>query len=53
MRGAVSVGEDPLGVAMRLPDLTQHGEYGLGQGQGSLLVAFADDPQEHLLGVDG
>jgi hypothetical protein len=38
---------------MDLPDLAKHGEYGLGQGQGSLLVAFADHPQEHLLGVDG
>ncbi len=38
---------------MDLPDLAEHDKDGLGQGQGSLLVAFADHPQEHLLGVDG
>ena len=53
MRGALAIGEEPLGVAMDLPDLAEHGEHGLGQGQGALLVAFADYPQEHLPGVDG
>jgi len=53
MEGAVAVGEEPLGIAMGLPDLAKHAEGGLGQGQGALLVAFADHPQEHLLGIDG
>ena len=53
VRGAVSIGEEPLLVAMELPDLPKHGQDRLGQGQGPLLVAFADHPQEHLLGVDG
>ena len=35
------------------PDLAEHGEDRIGQGQGALLVAFADDPQEPLLRVDG
>ncbi len=51
--GAFSVGEEPGPAAMDLPDLAKHGEERFGQGQGSLFVAFADDPQEHLLGVDG
>ena len=53
MIGALAVGEEPLAAAMDLPDLAQHGEDGLGQGQGALLVAFADHPQEHLFGIDG
>jgi len=53
MRGTLTVGEEPLGVAMDLPDLAKHGECGLGQGQGAFLIAFADYPQEHLLGIDG
>ena len=51
--GALAVGEEPLGAAMDLPDLAEHGEGWLAQGQGSLFIAFADDPQEHLLRVDG
>jgi len=53
MRGAVAVGKEPLPVAMDLPDRAKHGESRLSQGQGSLLIAFADHPQEHLLGIDG
>ena len=53
MRGAEAVGEEPPGVAVDLPDLAEHGQGRLGQRQGPLLVAFADDPQEHLLGIDG
>jgi len=53
MRGAVAVGEKPLPIAMDLPDRTKHGESRLGQGQGSLFIAFTDDPQEHPLRVDG
>ena len=53
MIGALAVGEEPLAAAMDLPDLAQHGQRRLGQGQGSLFVAFADDSQEHLLGVHG
>lgn len=53
MRGAVAVGEEPLGMTMDRPDLAKHGESRLGQGQGSLLIAFADHSQEHLFGIDG
>ena len=53
MRSAVAVGEEPLGMTMDPPDLAEHGEDRIGQGQGALLVAFADDPQEPLLRVDG
>jgi len=53
MIGAVAVGEDPRPAAVDLPDLTQHGQGRFGEGQGSFFVAFADDPQEHPLGVDG
>ena len=52
MRSPLAVGEEPLGVAMDLPDLAEHEQDGHGQGQGPLSVAFADDPQEHPLGVD-
>ena len=48
MRGAFPVGEEPLGIAMDLPDLAKHGEYRLGQGQG--LLHF---PPEHVLGIGG
>ncbi len=51
--GAFSVDEELRGAAMDLPHLTENGERRFGQGQDSLFVAFADDPQEHLLGVDG
>jgi len=40
-------------MTVGLPDLAKHGPYRLGQGQGPFLVALADDPQEHLLGIDG
>lgn len=53
MSGALAVGEEPLPAAMDFPDLAQHGACRLGQGQGSLFVTFADDPQEHPLGVEG
>ena len=53
MSGALTVWEEPLVAAMNLPDLTEHGQCRLGQRQDSLFVAFADDPQEHPLGVDG
>ena len=53
MGGAVAIGKEPVGVAMGLPDLAKHDQDRRGQGQGSLLVAFADDPQEHLPGIDG
>lgn len=52
MSRALAVGEEPLRAAMDLPDLAQHSPCRLGQGQGSLFVAFADDPQEHPLRVD-
>ena len=52
-RCVLAVGEEPLGAAMVLPDLAEHGQCRLGQWQGSLFVAFADDPQDQLLGVDG
>lgn len=50
---AFAVGEKPLAAAMDFPDLTQHGQGRLAQRQGTLFIAFADDPQEHPLGVDG
>ena len=53
MIGALAVGEEPLAAAVDLPYLSEHGQRWLGQGQGSLFVAFADDSQEHLLGVHG
>ncbi len=53
MSGADTVGEEPQAVLVGFPDLAEHGQCRLGQGQGPLLVAFADDPQEHLLGIDG
>ena len=53
MSGALAVGEEPLRATMDLPDLAQHGPCRIGQGQGTLFVAFADDPQEHPLRVDG
>jgi len=53
MRRAGAVGEQPLGMAMGFPDGPKHTEDRLGQGQGPLLVALADDPQEHLFGIDG
>jgi hypothetical protein len=53
MSRALAVGEEPLFVAMDLPDLAQHGPCRLSQRKNSLFVAFADDPQEHPLGVDG
>ena len=53
MRDARTAGEEPLGVAMDLPDLAEHDKDGLGQGQGAFLVAFADHPQEHLFRIDG
>jgi hypothetical protein len=53
MSGADAVGEEPQAVLVGFPDLAKHGQRRLGQGQGPFLVAFADDPQEHLLGIDG
>ena len=53
MSGVLAVGEEPLLAAMDLPNLAEHGPCRLGQGQGALFIAFADDPQEHPLGVDG
>ena len=53
MRSPLAVGEEPLGIAMDLPDLAEHEQDRHGQRQGALPVAFADHPQEHLLGVDG
>ena len=47
-------GRATFSLRWSLPDLTQHvARVGVGQGQGSLFVAFADDPQEHPLRVDG
>jgi hypothetical protein len=53
MIGADAIGEEPQAVLVGLPNLAKHGQCRLGQREGSLLVAFADDPQEHLLGIDG
>ncbi len=53
MSSAFAVGEEPRLVAMDLPDLAQHGPCRFGQREGSLFVAFTDDPQEHPLRVDG
>jgi len=52
VRGAVAAGEEPRGVAMRLPHLTQHSEHRFGERQGTLLVAFAYQTQQHLPGID-
>ena len=50
---ALAAGEEPLGIAMRLPDLAEHGEHRLGQRHDSLFVPLAHDVQEHQLGVNG
>ena len=36
---------------MSLPDLSQHLQHGIGQGESTLLVPFADHVQQQLLGV--
>ncbi len=46
-------GKEPPGAAVGLPDLAEHVQDGLGQGQDSFFVALADDAQPHLVGVDG
>ena len=46
--GPVATREEPSGVAMRLPDLTQHLEHRFGERQGKLFVALAHQTQEHL-----
>jgi hypothetical protein len=35
-----------------IPDLTEHQQDRLGQGENPFLVSLADDVQDHLLGVD-
>ena len=50
---ATAAGEEPLGAAMDIPNLVEHGQYRLGQWQGAFLVALADDLQEHARRVDG
>jgi hypothetical protein len=52
MTGLLTIGEEPLLAATDPPNLAEHGPRRLGQGQDSLFVAFADDPQEHPLRVD-
>ena len=49
----LAAGEEPYLIAMRLPDLAKHLEHWLGQRKNTLLVAFADDVEEHLLRVYG
>jgi len=49
-RITVSIGEQPAGVVMGLPEATQRIEHRLWQRRQSLLVAFADDAQ-HLVGT--
>ena len=51
--GAPAVGEEPRGIAVGLPDLAKHHQDRPSERQGPLLVAFADHPQEHVLGIDG
>lgn len=52
VRGILCLGENPQGVSVELPDFAQHEKGLVGEGQGSFLVAFADDMKEHALGVD-
>jgi hypothetical protein len=45
-------GEEPAPAAVGLPDLAEHLEDRIGQGENPLLVALADDVENHLLGID-
>jgi len=51
-RGIRCLGEDPLGVSVEPPGLSQHVKGLVGEGKGALLVALADDMKEHSFGVD-
>ena len=51
--GAFSVDEEPRGAAMDLPHRAEYGECRFGERQGSLFIAFADDPQKQQLRIDG
>ena len=46
------LGEEPAPAAVGLPDLAEHLEDRIGQGENPLLVALADDVENHLLGID-
>jgi len=45
-------GKEPPRAAVGFPDLAEHLEDGFGQRENTLLIPLADDPQNHLLGVD-
>ena len=51
-RGVASVREEPLLAAMQLPNLPQHLKGRFAQRDDAFLVSLADNPQQHLLGVD-
>ena len=53
MIGACAIGEEPVRVAVDLPYLAQHDQRRFGEGEGTLLVAFADNAQQQLMGVNG
>jgi len=44
-------GKQPACAAMGLPDLPQHVQHGFCQRESTLLVAFANHPEQQLLGV--
>jgi hypothetical protein len=45
-------GKKPAPAAMDLPDLAEHLEDRVGQGENPLLVSLPDDAEKHLLRVD-
>jgi len=45
-------GKQPACAAMGLPDLAKHVQHHFRQRESTLLVAFADHPQQQLLGID-
>ena len=47
----LSAGKQPALTAMCLPDFPEHLQHGFGQWESTLLVAFADHPQQQPLGV--
>jgi hypothetical protein len=46
-------GKEPASAAVGLPDLAKHLKDGIGQGENPLLVALADDVENHLAGING
>ena len=51
-RCVISSREDPLLATMQLPSLPQHLKSRFAQWNDAFLVPLADNPQQHLLGVD-